>query len=90
MLTVVPAVPSGEITVISLLLALTIVASKPPKLTEASPIKPLPLTVITVPPDAGPKFMLIPLTDGANPATIVLIDDEEELKLLAVPAEGED
>lgn len=90
MFTELPAVPGGETTVISLSLALIIVASKPPKLTVASPLKPCPLIIIIVPPDAGPKFMLILLTVGANPKTMVLAVDEEESKPLAVLVDEED
>ena len=43
-----------------------LLASVEPKLTRVSGVKPVPVIVIEVPPDAGPLVVEIPVTRGAG------------------------
>ena len=50
-------VPGGDVAVIEVSeLTVTAVAAAEPNLTEVAPVNPLPLTLTTVPPKAGPEF----------------------------------
>ena len=62
-------VPAGLSAVIVVALTtVTLVAAVGPKSTAVAPVKPVPLIVTNVPPDAGPLVGLIPVTVGATGA----------------------
>ncbi len=59
-------VPAGEVAVIEVaLLTVTLAAGAAPKLTTAARVKPVPVIVTLVPPDAGPVVGLRLVTLGA-------------------------
>jgi hypothetical protein len=62
----VPAACAGEVAVIEVSESMVyVVAALEPKLTAVAPLKPLPVTVMVVPPATGPACGLIPVTVGA-------------------------
>src|ERR1700712_1099364 len=75
-------VPSGPVTVTSTTLVppgattvsrvslkrITVLPGLPPKLTSVTPVKPLPVTVTTVPPAGGPLTGETPVTTGGEAA----------------------
>jgi hypothetical protein len=60
-------VPSGDVAVIDISLTNEkLVAGVTPKATAVTPVKPVPVMVTLVPPDAGPFAGLMPVTIGAG------------------------
>ena len=64
-ISIVPPVPAGEVAVIEVAeLTVYVVAALPPKVTEVTPVKLVPVMTTLVPPAPGPLFGLTPVTVG--------------------------